>query len=96
MDVSQLLFNFALQYAIKKVRENQLGLLLNGTNHLLAYVDNVNLLGYNTGTVKKSTESALDTNWTGGWMSSGEENNLLVFPEIGHGDLDRPAHRPSL
>jgi hypothetical protein len=45
--LSPLLFNFALEYAIWKFQENQMGLKLNGTNHLLAYADDVNLLGDN-------------------------------------------------
>jgi hypothetical protein len=45
--LSPLLFNFALDYAIRKVQENQVGLKLNGTQQLLAYVDVVNLLGDN-------------------------------------------------
>jgi hypothetical protein len=42
--LSPLLFNFALDYAINKVQENQVGLKLNWTHQLLAYADDMNLL----------------------------------------------------
>jgi hypothetical protein len=45
--LSPLLFNFALEYAIRKVQENQVGLKLIGTHQILAYTDDVNLLGDN-------------------------------------------------
>jgi hypothetical protein len=51
--LSPLIFNFALEYAIRKVQENQVGLKLNGTHQLLAYTDDVSLLVDNIDTIKK-------------------------------------------
>jgi len=42
--VSPLLFNFALEYAIRRVHVNQDGLKLNSTHQLMAYADD-NILG---------------------------------------------------
>jgi len=55
--LSPLLFNFALDYAIKRVQVNQDGLLLNGTHQLLAYADDVNILGGSVHTVKENAEA---------------------------------------
>jgi hypothetical protein len=57
---SPLPFNFALEYAISKRHENQVGLKLNGTHQLLAYRDYVNLLGDNIDTIKENTETLID------------------------------------
>jgi hypothetical protein len=58
--LSPLHFNFALQYAIRKVQENQVGLKLNGTHERLVHADDVNLLGDNTDTIKENTEFIID------------------------------------
>jgi len=49
---SPLVFNFALEYAIRSVQVNQDGLRLNGTHPLLIYADDVNMLGRSIHTIK--------------------------------------------
>jgi hypothetical protein len=46
---------------LRKVQENQVALKLNGTHHLLAYADDVNVLGDNIDTTKKTIETLINT-----------------------------------
>jgi len=43
--LSSLPFNFALEYAIRKIKVNRKFLKLNGTYQVLIYADDVNLQG---------------------------------------------------
>jgi hypothetical protein len=70
--LSPLLFNFALEYAIRRVQENREGLKLNGTHQLLAYANDVNEVGENTDTVKEYTKALSD---------AGKVVGLEVYPE---------------
>ena len=53
----QCFFNFSLEFAIRRVQVNQDGLKLNGTHQLLAYADDVNILGESIHTLKKNAEA---------------------------------------
>jgi len=51
-----LLFNFALEFAIRRVQVNQDGLKLSGTRQLLIYADDVNILGESVHTTQENAE----------------------------------------
>jgi hypothetical protein len=54
-----LLFNFALEYAVKRVQVNQDGLRLNGTHQLPVSTDNVNMVGWRVHTIKENAEALI-------------------------------------
>jgi hypothetical protein len=55
-----LLFKFVLEYAVRRVKEKQERLKLNGTHQILAYTDDVTIWGGNTDVIQKNTETVLD------------------------------------
>ena len=52
-----LFFKFPSEYAIRRVQVYQDGLKLNGTHQLLAYVDDVNILGGSIQNLKENAEA---------------------------------------
>ena len=57
--LTPLLFNFVLEYAIRRVQVNQDGLKLNGTHQLLVYANGVNILGGSVHAVKENAEALI-------------------------------------
>ena len=54
--VTPLLFNFALEYAIRKVQETNLVLDMNGTHQVLAYADYLNLISDDIRTIERNAD----------------------------------------
>ena len=52
-----MLFNSALEYAIKRVQVIQDGLKLNGTHQLLVYAVDINILEGSVRTIEKNTDA---------------------------------------
>ena len=80
--LSPMLFNFALEYAIRRVQANQDGLKLNGTRQLLAYVDDVNILGGSMHTLKENAEALVAATREIGLEVSADKNKYMSCLEI--------------
>jgi len=76
--LSPLLFNFALEYAIRHVQVNQDSLKLNGTHQLLFYADVVDILGGNVHTLKKNTEALVAASKKNGLEINGDSKYMVM------------------
>ena len=77
--LSPMLFNFALEYAIRRVQVNQDGLKLHGTHQLLAYFDDVNILGGSIRTVKENAEALVAAAREMGLEVSADKTKYMVM-----------------
>jgi hypothetical protein len=85
--LSPLLFNFALEYAIKRVQVNQDGLKL---NQRLAYAGDVNILGGSVHTVKQNAEALVVATKEIGLEVNADKTKYMVMSRdrnAGRGDV---------
>jgi len=77
--LSPMPINFVLEYAIKRVQVNQGGLKLNGTHQLLAYADDVNILGGSIHTLKENAETLVAATREIGLEVSADRTKYMVM-----------------
>jgi hypothetical protein len=77
--LSPLPLKFTLEYAIRKVHENQVGRKLNGTHQRLAYADDVNVLGDNMDTIKKNTGTLINASKEVGLEINVEKTKYMLL-----------------
>jgi hypothetical protein len=74
-----LLYNFPLEYAIRKFQAYEEGLKLNRKHRLLVYADDFNILGGSVHTIRKNTEALLITSKEIGLEVNAEKTKYMVI-----------------
>jgi hypothetical protein len=74
-----MLYNFALEYAIRKVQVDQDDLKLNGTHQLLVYADDVNTMGGSIHTIKKNMEALVVASKENGLEVNADKTKYMVM-----------------
>jgi len=77
-----LLFNLALDYAVRRIQVNQDGLKLNGTYQSLVYADDFNMLGGSVYTTKKNTEALLVASKESGLEVTTYKAKYMAMPQV--------------
>jgi len=77
--LSPTIFNFALEYAIRRVQVNQDGLKLNGTHQFLAYADDVNYWEEALHTLKENEEALVAATRETGLEVSADKTKYMVM-----------------
>jgi len=77
--LSPMLFNFVLKYTNSTVQVNHDGLKLNGTLQLLAYADDVNILGGSIHNLKENAETLVAATREIGLEVSADKTKHMVM-----------------
>jgi len=86
--LSPMLFNFALDYAIRRVQVNQDDLKLNGTNQILAYADYINIHGGSKHTLMENAEDLVTaTRETGLEVSIDKTKYMVMYQDQNAGRI---------
>jgi hypothetical protein len=74
-----LLLKSALEYAIRKVQESQVGMKVNGTHQLFLYADDINLLDDNRYAIRKNIQTLIDASKKVGLEVNTEKTRYMLL-----------------